>query len=410
MLMKRKFIFLAMLLLTLIGGVNLNVLNAQEGQYRIKSVSTNKYLHIFNNDQHTSGAYGGVGVADYAESNAQIFTFQSQSTGYYLISADGYYIKCQDWNVDAYSTSSPAFNATVLYDFNFNGETFQIRRTGSNYLKVEYVATGSNYYVFSNAKADGSNGTVEYWVLEPVVTEDDVIPGAPTELTATEVTHNSVTLSWTAGTDARKYNVYRNGSLLAENIGATTYKDETVQPLTTYKYTVESVRFNDNVSTTHSNEFSVTTLKMPAIQQFEIADETTATSNYIPTNFYYNYSLTQQIYTAEQLGFDAGTISEIAFYRHGTGADRTRSIDVYMINTDKTSFDSNSDWVPMSASNKVYSGTFTGTTGNWSTIDISDFEYDGGNLLICIDDNTGSYSSNTPFKLNSTTTNTAIYI
>ena len=396
--MRRKFTFLVMLL-TLLCGVKFSA-NAQDGQYRIKSNSTGKYLTIFDyTNCNNSGTHGGVGVADYMEDNDQIFTFEVNSSGYYVKSADGYYIKCYDWNVDAYSTTSPTFNATTLLGFNFNGETFTLRKLGSSkYFKVE------NNYVFCDC--DGTNGTIENWVLEPVVTEDDVIPGAPTDLTATEVTHNSVTLSWTAGTDALKYNVYRNGSLLAENIGATTYKDETVQPLTTYNYTVESIRFS-NVSSTHSNEVSVTTLEMPAIQDIIVGDGL-GTSKFVPVYTYYNYSYSQQIFTKSQLGFEAGNISKIAFFKTNSGYNHNRKLKIYMVNTDKESFSGTADWVAVAESDLVYDSRESGYTfsadNDWCEIQLDNvFEYQGGNILIYIQDNTGSYKTAPTFKTNDAT-------
>ncbi len=131
-------------------------------------------------------------------------------------------------------------------------------------------------------------------------------------------------------------------------------------------------------------------------------------SNNIPSNFYHNYSFTQQIYTSEQLGFGKGVISDIAFFRTDYNADRTRNYDVYMVNTSKTSF-TEGDWVTVTEEDKVFSGDITFKAQLWNVIDIEDFEYKGENILICIDDNTGGYPGNTPFKENTTSGNTTLY-
>ena len=116
----------------------------------------------------------------------------------------------------------------------------------------------------------------------------------------------------------------------------------------------------------------------------------TATDNgqYLPTYNYWNYSLTQQIYTADEVG-DAGTITKIAFYVSSNAA--TRNIDIYMRPTTKTSFSSNTDWESMGDIYKVYSGSHTFSTG-WNTITLATpFEYDGvKNINLCVVDNTGS--------------------
>ena len=397
--MKKKFILLAMMLLTLIGGVNLNVLNAQE-QYRIKSVSTGKYLHIFNHDQHSGGQFGGVGVSDYEESVNQIFTFEPNSTGYRVKSADGYYIYCQQWNVDAYNTSS--YFSTTLTGFDFNGESFSIGRmySSSEYFKVEYVSAGGNTYVFCNCTGNG-DGTIETWKLEPVIVDDGIIPADPTNLVATAIDHKSISLTWTAGDEnALKYNIYQGGV----NIGSTTATSYTVEGLTAetnYCFTVEAVR-GVNVSESHSNEACATTSEAPAIQDMEVGDGTGGTSNLFPTHFYYKYSLTQQIYTASELGFGAGKISGISFYGQ-VSYTRTRTIDVYIRNIDETKFNNNTDWKAISSDDKVYSGSFTNKSGWVDIVFDKDFEYEGGNILICIDDNTGSYSANTPYYMNANT-------
>ena len=136
-------------------------------QYRIKSNTTGKYLNVFNNDKHNEGEYGGVGVADLdEESNAQIFTMEDAGNGQiYLLSADGYYVKCWAWNVDAYSTIDRSALSTVDQG---NG-TYRIQ-FGYTYFKVEYNAAGGEYFVFSDC--NGSNGTIETWTIEAIETEE----------------------------------------------------------------------------------------------------------------------------------------------------------------------------------------------------------------------------------------------
>ena len=71
-------------------------------------------------------------------------------------------------------------------------------------------------------------------------------PSTPAGLTATSVTSSSVALSWNASTGGAGgvagYTVYRNGTSLGTTSGrTTTYTDSTVQPSTTYSYTVDAV-------------------------------------------------------------------------------------------------------------------------------------------------------------------------
>ena len=133
--------------------------------------------------------------------------------------------------------------------------------------------------------------------------------------------------------------------------------------------------------------------KMTMEAEVAIGSGTNADS-YLPTFAYYKYSLTQQIYTAAEVG-QAGTITKIAF-KVSNSKSTTRSLDVYLKHTTKTAFTSNKGWETMSSSDKVFSGSVTFQSTGWTTITLSTpFEYDGtSNLVVCVDDNTGSYVSN----------------
>ena len=123
-----------------------------------------------------------------------------------------------------------------------------------------------------------------------------------------------------------------------------------------------------------------------------IGDGGTATSQYLPSYNYYKYALTQQIYTAEEIG-TACTIYTIAFYNGG--AEKTRTYDFYLKATTKSSFSSNTDWVTVSTSDKVFSGSVTMAANAWTYITFNTpFEYDGtSNLVLIADDNTEQWTS-----------------
>ena len=151
------------------------------------------------------------------------------------------------------------------------------------------------------------------------------------------------------------------------------------------------------------------TLVASFIQATEIGTGET-TNNYLPSYSFYNYALSQQIYTAEEIG-TAGTISCMAFYNEG--AERTRTYDFYLATTDKSSFSSDTDWITMTASDKVFSGSVTMTANAWTFVVFdTPFEYDGtSNLVIVADDNTGS-SNSSPYmacSVYSTSTSQALY-
>lgn len=122
-----------------------------------------------------------------------------------------------------------------------------------------------------------------------------------------------------------------------------------------------------------------------------IGDGNTSNNQYLPSYSYYNFSLTQQLYTAAEIGV-AGNISSVAFYNAGT--EKHRSYAIYMVNTDKTVFNSSYDWIPVTEDDLVYSGIVTMLENDWTTIQFdTPFEYNGySNLALIVKDNTGSDS------------------
>ena len=122
----------------------------------------------------------------------------------------------------------------------------------------------------------------------------------------------------------------------------------------------------------------------------------TTSYNLMPVNTSYNYGLTEQIYTAAEIG-QSGTIYSLAFYNSSESV--TRNIDIYMVNTDKSSFSDGYDWVAVSSSDLVFSGEVDLVNDMWSTIELTQpFYYSGsGNLLIAVNDNTGNTTSSILF-------------
>ena len=109
--------------------------------------------------------------------------------------------------------------------------------------------------------------------------------------------------------------------------------------------------------------------------------EGTSTMNSNPIGTYWNYSITEQLYTAEEIGM-GGTISSVSFYFMGI-AERELPITMYMKHVDEENLASAG--ISLADADEVFSGTLTvTTTEGWVTIDLdTPFAYDGtSNLLI----------------------------
>ena len=111
----------------------------------------------------------------------------------------------------------------------------------------------------------------------------------------------------------------------------------------------------------------------------EIGDGTSA-AYYAPIGTYYNYSITEQLYTSEEIGM-AGTISSISF-NYALTDPKDFNVTVYMANVDAA--DLSSAGISLAEAEQVFQGTVSVSGTGWVTIELdSPFAYDGqSNLLI----------------------------
>ncbi len=138
----------------------------------------------------------------------------------------------------------------------------------------------------------------------------------------------------------------------------------------------------------------------------------TTTSYYLPIGNYFNYSYTQQIYLASEIGAAGAPqyITDLAFqWGYGTATTNKNNCTIYMANTPKTSFANSTDWVQFADMTPVYTGpvNFAAPAGTWTNFSLSTpFYYDGtSNLLVCVHDNSGAYAGNSYVSYNSTSPN-----
>lgn len=137
-----------------------------------------------------------------------------------------------------------------------------------------------------------------------------------------------------------------------------------------------------------------------------------ATSAALPVGLYYNYSTSEQIYTAQEIG-TGGTITSLSFNYKASSAAAGRDITIYMKHVDYTDFATSTSWETVGSGDIVYSGTYDFAANSWNQIDLqTSFDYNGtDNLLIVVDENTGSYlSSGLYFATYSGVSNCALYI
>lgn len=113
----------------------------------------------------------------------------------------------------------------------------------------------------------------------------------------------------------------------------------------------------------------------------------------LPIEPYYGYSYSQTIYHPTDIMM-AGTITHLRYYFAGSSLSLSNNWKIYMGTTVKSSFETSTDWVPVSNLTQVYNGVFTSPTGpGWIEFDISDFYYGGnGYLVIAVEDDSPNYN------------------
>ena len=287
----------------------------------------------------------------------------------------------------------------------------------------EITVLAGTYYMVVTDYVDGAvEGTVEQFPAPTALTALAPADGA------TDV-DNPVTLTWEGGENATQYQVLFGTSpvnmpavldwtMVDENYGS--YIVTGLQANTQYFWQIKAKNSNGTVQTvrrgftttltapntvTASEEeifvdgstlikWKHSTGSMGDLPETQIGSGT-GTSPYLPTYNLYNYSLSEQIYTGEEIG-EAGYINSISFHPAGT---ITRNLKIYMANTDKTSFTGGSDWVAMEADNLVYEGNVAMVANTWVTVTLNEpFEFDGSNLLLAVTDHTGTWTSSIQYS------------
>ena len=121
---------------------------------------------------------------------------------------------------------------------------------------------------------------------------------------------------------------------------------------------------------------------------------------YVPNYTYYNYSYSQMLYTANEIGIN-GVIDTLAFQVASGGS--TRSLTIYMAEVDQTALASQ---VSAADLTEVFHGSVTWAQG-WVYIPLNTtFDYqDTGSLVIAVLDSTGTWASGYPYFAGTTMTN-----
>lgn len=230
---------------------------------------------------------------------------------------------------------------------------------------------------------------------------------APTELSCTNVTATTAIVTWKDGI-ATKWAVEYSTDKTFESAERLEVNEKTVtlDPITSGEvYYVRVKAVYEGQESDWSNVCSVEpTTKL-------LVGSGNNTSSSLPFSNWYYYGLTQQIYTAKELGNKAGSIMALDFFRTDNNPCNN-TIEIYLVKTDKTMFTTSSDWISVTEADKVYDGKVQFESNQWTTIELTKpFDYDGvSNLALIVydkkvsGDSYGNYRAFRTFKGNNNQT------
>ncbi|MBO7540058.1 MAG: fibronectin type III domain-containing protein, partial [Bacteroidales bacterium] len=234
----------------------------------------------------------------------------------------------------------------------------------------------------------------------------------PTQVAASNVAGNTALITWTcpnAGNFDVEYKTTSASTWDTAVLGVTTHYYYLSGLTTNTAYQVR-VRSNCSGSSSTWATANFRTNNCLGSGDVTVGSGTTTTYN-IPVNNLYCYTYSQQIFTAAELGGTAQTITAISFqYAYSTAMTRKTSCVIYLGHTSQATFSGTANYVPLANLTQVYSGTLNCSQG-WNTFTFSTpFNYNGrDNLVLAVDDNSGSYNSSTYTFNSHSASNKCIY-
>lgn len=246
-------------------------------------------------------------------------------------------------------------------------------------------------------QTDCGGGDLSLW-RRPTFTTTEVTP-TPSALACTGYTATTATLSWTENGEATAWQVSVLSGSAAETIVEADSNPFTVTGLTEDAIYTFKVRATKDGLTSHWTD----AVSVQPTDKLCLGWEGTTSHSSLPYNSQTNYTLSQQIYTTAELGTTPCSFTSVDFLLKGDIALK-RTLDIYMVQTDKTTFDSSSDWITFTTDDRVFSGEVQTVKNAWTSIAFdTPFMYDGlHNVVLIVYDKTNYQHSSISWATYST--------
>lgn len=318
------------------------------------------------------------------------------------------------WRVDTRFSGNEAFDGVNTFDEYYvfrpnandhftNGNTSQAYFSG-NSPRTSFTPSSNPHpwlsgnipdssFFITNISAPGS--TISF-------TLNFTTPCDPTHLQVTDLTNTSALLSWTGESASYLLRVGPQGdtsNLTLIPTTQTSYLLTGLAPNTHYQWSVEAVCDNGALAQSSWATFHTPFCTNPSLDTIGTRNGTVYR---LPLNTYYNYSHSQQIVLAEELG-EARPLHNVSFFYTGANALNFKTnCYIYIGHTDLSEFSTSTSVAstqaaPCSTLTLVYHGPIHCTQG-WNTFEFdTPFDYNGTqNLIIAVQDSTG-YCLDNPF-------------
>lgn len=227
----------------------------------------------------------------------------------------------------------------------------------------------------------------------------------PTNISCTNIAATTATVTWDKSAIVKKWIVEYSTDKTFESAERIDVNESTATLASLSTDQVYYVRVKAVYGTDQESDWSNVCSFEPTTKLLVGSGD--GTSRFLPFSNWYHYGLTQQIYTAKELGNKAGSIMALDFFRTDDN-ECNNTIEIYLVKTDKTAFTNSSDWISVTEEDKVYDGKMQFESNQWTTIELTKpFDYDGvSNLALIVydknvsEDSYGDYRAFRTFKGN----------
>ena len=246
-----------------------------------------------------------------------------------------------------------------------------------------------------------ASSTTSYMYVDQVKVDYAPSCYAPTNLQVNNVSSASAYLTWNAAPNVTDYVVEYSeqgqNNWMPVNVTGTSYFLTGLTAGVNYDVMLYS-DCGSSYSDTLTANFGTLTF-MDCLQPDTVPTTigtSTTTTYYMPVNNFYNYTYSQQIFTATEIdpNHTPTVITGIGFnYGYSSSNTDKSNVKIYLAHRSSSSFANTSDWTPISNAQLVYEGPLVCTQG-WNTFNFQQyFSYNGtDNLVVIVDDNSGDYN------------------